>query len=331
MHLEPKTPSNLPSFSIVIETENLSTAELEGLFRCLETIQNQEPLVDAKEVLIVESGDVPSDIMKHICSEYPWISFCTIEAGTGYYEAKMKGVALTTGDVIILCDSDCIYEPNWLKNLLTPFTENPEIKVVAGEITTSASNPYGVAIALNYIFPRFSKSQELTSSSYYFCSNVAFRRDFLMQHPIPCDMPIYRGNCMIHAHNLNRQGYTIWHQPTARATHALPNGLSHFFWRFLFLGDNALAVSRLLLAKEQTVKPLQDLQSCLLIGFNKLKQLAVRVVTVFAEDWRRLIYLPLALPIALAALLLYFTGLIIGYFRPNYLLNTYNKLEAVEL
>lgn len=331
VELQPKTQSELPSFSIIIETENLSTAEIDGLFRCLKTLAEQDisPTL-ANEVLIVESGDVPAELIARIQSNYPWIQFRKIESDIGYYEAKMKGVALTTGEVIVLCDSDCTYEPIWLRNLLSPFANNPEIEVVAGETTTPAYGAYGIAIALTYIFPRFSRTEALAPASSYFCNNVAFRRSFLMQHPIPSELPIYRGNCTLHARNLSAQGYTIWRQPLSRATHAAPNGLVHFFWRFLLLGYDALAVERVNNSpeiKRQTVKPLQDLISCLSIDFNKFKELAKRFYTVFAEDIRRLLYLPLALPIALAALVLYFTGLVIAYFRPNYFVDSSGKVE----
>lgn len=331
MVLSTKTQSELPSFSMIVETENLSSAEIDGLFRCLKTLAAQDlsPTL-ANEVIVVESGDVSAELIARIKSDYPWISFRKIESDIGYYEAKMKGVGLTTGEAIVLCDSDCVYEPSWLRNILTPFADNSEIQVVAGETTTSANNVYGVAIALTYIFPRFSRSQTLSPSSGYFCNNVAFRRSFLMQHPIPSELPIYRGNCTIHARNLGAEGYTIWRQPLSRATHAAPNGLSHFFWRFLLLGYDALAVKRLgdNLTQRQTIKPWQDLISCIGIGLFKVKELAKRCYTVLAEDMRRLLYLPAALPIALAALFLYFSGLAIAYFRPNYFVASSGKVEV---
>lgn len=331
--LKKKNEAELPSFSIIIETENLSIAELDGLLRCLKTLGEQDisPTL-ANEVLIVESGDVPAELIERIQTNYPWIGFRKIESDIGYYEAKMKGVALTTGEVVVLCDSDCTYETIWLRNLLSPFANNPEIQVVAGETTTPADGAYGVAIALTYIFPRFCRQEALSPASSYFCNNVAFRRSFLMQHPIPSDLPIYRGNCTIHARDLSAEGYTIWRQPLSRATHAAPNGLSHFFWRFLLLGYDALAVKRIAdnppEIKRQTLKPLQDLISCLSIDFGKFKDLAKRFYTVFAEDIRRLLYLPAALPIALAALFLYFTGLVIAYFRPNYFVASSGKVEV---
>lgn len=176
VQLQPKTQLKLPSFSIIIETENLSSAELEGFSQCLTALAAQDLSPEnANEVLIVESGDVPADVIERLHADYPWITFRRIESGIGYYEAKMNGATLATGDIIVLCDSDCTYKSSWLRNILTPFSENPDIQVVAGETTTPASSPYSVAIALTYIFPRFSHQKVLSSSSSYFCNNVAFR------------------------------------------------------------------------------------------------------------------------------------------------------------
>ncbi|PPS45648.1 glycosyltransferase family 2 protein [Chroococcidiopsis sp. TS-821] len=318
----------LPCFSIIIETENLSSAELEGLSRCLDTLANQDVSpTTANEVLIVESGDVPVDVIERLRRDYPWLTFRRAEPGIEYYAAKMQGVGFTTGDVIVFCDSDCTYRSDWLRNLLTPFAENQDIQVVAGETTTPIFNPYELAIALTYIFPRFSQLSSLQPSASYFCNNVAFRRDFLLKYPIPTQLPIYRGNCVVHARSLKTQGYTIWKQPQSQATHAAPNGLSHFFWRFLLLGYDAIAVCRLSYDAHQS-QLIQDLRACLRLSWNKATEFTSRVYTVFAEDWRRIVYLPLALPIALAALVLYFTGLILGWVKPNAFLNAGDKVEV---
>jgi glycosyltransferase involved in cell wall biosynthesis len=318
----------LPSFSIIIETENLSSAELAGLSRCLDALATQDlsPTI-ANEVLIVESGDVPVDVIERLRQDYPWLTFRRTEPGVDYYTAKMQGVSFTHGEVIVFCDSDCTYETSWLRNLLTPFAENQEIQVVAGETTTPILGSYGLAIAMTYIFPRFSRLQALQPSSSYFCNNVAFRRNFLVKHPIPSQLPIYRGNCVVHARSLQDQGYIIWKQPRSQATHAAPNGLSHFFWRFLLLGYDALAVCRLSY-DTQISRLLQDLRACLRLSWNKATEFIGRFFSVFTEDWRYVIYLPIALPIALAALLLYFTGLVLGLLKPNAFLSADNTVQV---
>lgn len=323
----------LASFSIVVETENLSSAEIAGLTRCLDTLAAQDlSPTQAQEVTIVESGDVPKETIDRLCIDYPFLTVRRIAADIDYYTAKMKGIALTTGEIVVLCDSDCVYEPSWLRNLLAPFARQPEIQIVAGETTTPVTSAYELAIALTYIFPRFSERVNLDRTPAYFCNNVAFRRKFLLDHPIPAQLPIYRGNCTIHARSIQEGGDTIWQQPQARATHAAPNGLAHFYWRFLLLGYDALAVSRLerqsSTAEHPTWQPLRDAIACGGIGLWKVKQVLHRCYTVFAEDPRRLVQLPLAVPIAIAAVVLFGAGLLLAYFRPNYLLANASKIEA---
>ncbi len=158
-----------PSFSLIIETENLSSAELEGLGRSLDSLAAQtiSPST-ANEVLILESGDVPREMIKHLCFQYPWLTVRAIDAEMDYYAAKMRSVALTTGEVTVFADSDCIYESDWLCNLLAPFAQEPDIQVVAGETTTSANSPYGLGVSLTYIFPRWSGRRPLRPTSSYF-------------------------------------------------------------------------------------------------------------------------------------------------------------------
>ena len=44
---------------------------------------------------------------------------------------------------------------------------------------------------------------------------------------------------------LRRRGEVIYSQPQSRAYHALPEGISHFFWRFLLFGRDRAVRARL--------------------------------------------------------------------------------------
>jgi GT2 family glycosyltransferase len=243
----------------------------------------------------------------------------------------MKGVALTTADIIVFADSDCIYEPNWLSSLLKPFSEDATIQVVAGETRTSAEGLYGLGISLTYIFPPFSRKDTLQKTRYYFLNNVAFRRQFLLEQPIPTDMPLFRGNCALHASSFTKQGTPIWQQPQARACHAAPNGKAHFFWRYLLLGYDALLIYRLRQTNGKNLEAIHlisDFFICLALGVQKVKIALQRLVALIIEQPGRLLYLPLAAPIALASLLLFWAGLAIAYLRPNYFLSPTGRVEV---
>lgn len=320
---------NLPTFSIILETENLSTSELEGFYRSVTSLSEQNPSAQcANEVLIIDSGDTPPQILEQIRERYPWIAIHRSPSGISYYEAKMEGARLVTGEIVLLCDSDCVYAPGWLTQILIPFTTSPDVQIVGGDTATRSVGAYGLAMHFVYLFNGFSAKQQPYRSSAYYCNNIAFRRNFLLQHPIPTQLPLYRGNCYIHATSLIRQGYEIWRQPQAKATHAPPNGLSHFFWRFLLIGRDSLFMQRLV-TQINTSPPKNSHQDVtkprLITQIGNLFPILRRVKTV---DIRKLIYLPLAIPIMLAAWFLEWCGQLITYVHPNYLLRVYSAMEG---
>ncbi len=320
----------LPSFSIVLETENLANADLDGLANSLASLAEQDlSPAQAKEVILIDSGDAPPELLQQLCDRYPWVQVCTAPLGTGYYKAKMLGAELATGEVVVYFDSDCLYERDWLRQMLAPFADDERIQIVAGETQTRGRGPYGTAMALTYIFPRFSNQQQLAPTPQYYLNNVAFRRDFLLQHPMPTELPLYRGHCAIHASDLRHAGYTIWRQPRARAHHAPPANLSHFFWRFLAIGYDYYWQKRVMASDGRSRAQLDRRDP--VAGFRgKLQTFWERAGRMFAQQPQHWLYLPLALPIVLASVLLIAGGYLLTVLRPNYVLRTYNRILGEE-
>lgn len=337
---------SLPSFSIVLETENLANADLEGLTHSLTSLVNQDiPLAKANEVLLIDSGDAPPELLGQLCDRYPWIKIYPAPPSTGYYKAKMLGASLATGEIVVYADSDCVYEPHWLRTILETFTQDSDIQIVAGETTTRGRGPYGTAMALTYIFPQYSGKTQVTPTAQYFLNNVAFRRDFLLQNPIPAELPLYRGNCVIHIKNLKRERHTIWLNPNARATHAPPDGLSHFFWRFLLIGHDYYWQKELIrkdvgagllddlvdTTSSSKNPPLQQTNSPdrdpTVSGFGEKMQVGRdRMARLFVNNPRHAIYFPFAIPIMLTSVFLISAGYWITRWKPDYLLKTYDRI-----
>ncbi|WP_448526243.1 glycosyltransferase family 2 protein [Parathermosynechococcus lividus] len=320
LHCDPNAA--LPSFSIILETENLAAASLEGLCHSLRSLVQQDlPLDHANEVLLIDSGDAPQDLLRQLCQRYPWLKVYPAAADIGYYQAKMLGAQVATGEIVVYCDSDCWYEPTWLRIMVATFTQGEHIQVVAGETTTRGAGFYHTAMALTYIFPQYSGDSAVQPTSHYFLNNVAFRRAFLLAHPIPASLPLYRGNCVIHAHNLQQNGYLIWRQPKARASHAPPSSVSHFCWRFLLIGHDYYWLRRLLATSTpQHRQSFSGLQGKLKVFYERLRRMV-------HNNPRHLLYLPFCLPVAAISVLLIFTGHQLTAFNPNYLLKTYVAKE----
>jgi cellulose synthase/poly-beta-1,6-N-acetylglucosamine synthase-like glycosyltransferase len=327
MTVNPITVADLPSFSIVVETENLATADLQGLLGAIDGLAAQDPApTTAQEVLVIDSGDIPESVRSQLSQQYPWLTIDPAPAGITYYEAKMLGAKMATGEVLVYYDSDCIYEPQWLRTILQSFQDS-QVQVVAGETKTRGIGIYGTAMALAYIFPQYSNQMQMQQSSQYYLNNVAFRREFLLAHPIPTDLPLYRGNCVIHAQELVKAGQIIWRQPQARATHAPPNGWSHFYWRFLLIGYDYYWQKRLLAERSLYLSSLgqeaKDPTKSGLVG--KLKVLDDRFFKLIRSNPWHLFFLPLAIPIIFVSTLLIWLGYQITCRKPHYLLAKFEQ------
>ena len=298
---------NQRTFSIILETENLATSDIKGLQKSIASLAAQFP-EQANEILLIDSGNTPKELLESLQLSYPWLKIKTVPLETEYYESKMLGFEWTTGEIVVYYDSDCIYERNWLTTLISSF-DNVNIQIVGGETTTDGVGLYETAMALCYVFPQYSGRSNLFSVNQYFLNNVAFRRSVLEAIPIPTNLPLYRGNCVIHAQTLLAAGYTIWRQPKARSLHAPPNGLNHWFKRFLLIGHDLYWQRRLVrsplapLGRGGTREELIDdptvgqRRSNLSIGID-------RIIKMIRRDRRHVFYLPFCLPIVMVSVLL---------------------------
>ena len=318
------------TFSIILETENLETSDILGLTRSIATLNYQIPSPKlANEVLLIDSGNTPKALLAQLQATYPWLRVKTAPEHTSYYESKMLGAQWATGEIVVYYDSDCLYDRHWLSSILESFN-SPEIQVVGGETTTDGVGIYGTAMALCYIFPQYSNDvtsghKSLLPSSQYFLNNVAFRRSFLLDHPIPTALPLYRGNCVIHAQDLIASGHTIWRQPKARSLHAPPNGFKHFVVRFLLIGHDLYWQKKLLKKRSKTQEKSleQSSDDPSISNRSKLSIGLDRIAKMIDRDRRHAVFLPMCLPIVFIAVFLIVIGYQITRHKPHYLLNRF--------
>jgi glycosyltransferase involved in cell wall biosynthesis len=310
-----------PSFSVVIETANLSLADLDGLQETLKALAAQSlPIEHAREVLLADSGEVPEDVLGPVLDRYPWVRLMRLPRGTGYEELKMAGANAATGEVVVFVDGDCFYDRGWLEALLTPFSD-PSVLIVGGETTIDSSGPYGLAVAVVASFPARSSAPGLYPADRYHLNNVAFRRSVLEHIPIPSRRPCYRMSGL-HAAALLAAGYTIWRQPAAQARHASPNGLTHFFWRFLLVGYDGVVVPRLIAAEGRSSNASRDQRKRIfrLIRFWSAQGVA-KLIAEIRRQPSRVLSLPVTAPIIAGAVALQGVGALAGLIAPERLLD----------
>jgi glycosyltransferase involved in cell wall biosynthesis len=294
------------SVSILIETANLSSAELKNLADCLESLARQtHPIGSVREAIVLQAADDPAAI-EEICSGFPWVQVRNVAPGTGYGDVKAQSAVQAAGELVVLCDADCVYEPDWLERMIEALGRDG-VQIVGGETTTPVSGPYSLAVALTFVFPRFSGERELAPSLWYWANNVAFHRSFFEAVPLPSRLPLYRGQNVVHARLLEQAGQRVWRAPRARAFHQLPLR-SELLRRYELFGHDMVTLARLVEDRggrhyRMGIEPGAP-------RAGRARHFAARARSVFAEDPRRLCYAPAALPIVLAGMAAYGAGMI---------------------
>jgi glycosyltransferase involved in cell wall biosynthesis len=304
----PSAPAAPAEFAVVIEAINLQLADASRLAKCLASLDAQTlRLRQARRVVLVYTGDIPEGALLGHCRRFPWLSLQKIPDGTGYEQAKALAAEGLSSPLIVFCDSDCVYEPQWLERLLEPFRDE-SVEIVGGETAIEVEGAYDLAVAMSFSFDGFTGRAGLYEGERFHFNNVAFRASLLAAHPIRFGDPVYR--CpRLYATSLRTAGVHIHRQPAARAHHAPPNGLRHFFWRYLFLGHDAAAYGRIVGAEA--------------VGGRRtwLREIGRRLRRAAALlTPGRVLYLPLAVPIAAAAVVLGVTGFVIRLVSEHLLL-----------
>jgi hypothetical protein len=286
-----------PTFSIVIETENLTVVDLDELFGCLDSLGAQGDILHkADGVFVADAGVVPEAVLASLRERYPWVTVLRVDAGACYVELKLAGALETQSEVIVFCDGDVRYEPGWLEALLEGFRLRPDADVIAGETSTRITGPYSLAFALTFNFPRFTNEAELAPSTTYWANNFAVRRSIIAGIPIPDVAELYRGQIALHAMRLHSKSALILRQPRARAWHAVssPSGIAQ---RYVHLGRDATAV-RSITARESGSPYLGAMEPDR-PGEGAIGRVVGRLRQVARTQPLSLLALPLAMPIML--------------------------------
>lgn len=319
-----------PSFSIVIETENLDT-DHQSLLNCLDSLKSQDFSIEkANDILLVSNTLSSHNSLKIFKEKYPFLSIIESDEFINYYDQKMFGTERITGDIIVFADSDCIYEPSWLQNLLIPFIQDVDIKIVAGATKTSAYNIYSVAIAI-IMFSRYPRRTNLYPVVKYYPNNVAMLRSIFLDNKYSKRLPYHRLQIVLHSLDLLQRGYTIWKQPKARAVHAIPSTVDAFFWRFIMLGSDFMHYIRVIDKKEKEFLTKRNLKTHSNIFQSIYRRMKIRINNISAlllENPKNSLYLPFTVPIIFSSRILIITGLFISYFNPNYLFNKYKARKS---
>jgi putative glycosyltransferase (exosortase G-associated) len=122
-----------PQVTIVIPVHNSAGT----LYRCLESLAQQNYDVSRMEVVIIENGSTDNsfDVFNEFTSQFPQMSMRWVKIHeAGKAKALNSGVFLGTGQILINIDSDTILDPNVIVEAVRALTSDQEIAGATGAI-----------------------------------------------------------------------------------------------------------------------------------------------------------------------------------------------------
>jgi glycosyltransferase involved in cell wall biosynthesis len=105
---------------------------------CIKSIINANPssLISECEVIIIDDGKLPDEILKGIDSTLKQsgysLRYIQKDEKRGTFFSRILGIKKAKGDIILFIDDDAEMEKNYLETLLMTYNNNPEIAGVGG-------------------------------------------------------------------------------------------------------------------------------------------------------------------------------------------------------
>ena len=136
--------------SVIIPTHNRADA----LRACLESLQRQDVDPAALEVVVVDDGSEPemAPLVAEIAASGPFSMRCERQPTGGLNNARNRGVAASSGDVVAFLDDDTLVSPGWATAMLAAFTGHP-CSAVGGrtELQLAGPEPAWMASRRNFL------------------------------------------------------------------------------------------------------------------------------------------------------------------------------------
>lgn len=210
--------------------------------KCVESVLAQN-LGQGFEIIIVDDGS--SDNTKNIVKEFikknknKKIEIKLLEQkNSGPAFARNSGAKVAKGEVIVFTDSDCDAEKNWLKEMLSPFS-NAKVVGVQGAYKTKQKSLIARFIQAE-IEERYERMKKAECLDWIGSYSAAYRKEiYFKEGGFDSNFKIASGEDPDFSYRLSEKGYSLVFNPNAIVYHTHPESLEkylrkkfgHAFWR----------------------------------------------------------------------------------------------------
>jgi glycosyltransferase involved in cell wall biosynthesis len=228
-----------PSLSIVMDTSVGNGLGAIRVEHALAALRAQAHPHDHVQIIAVMYG--AAEPIAPVLGQFAVHERVVVPIGTGYYEAKRRGVEQADGEIVAFVDADNLALPDWARQITLPFVEHPDVLVVLGRhrFRQARLSRFWDILWWDRSFENEGPIDKLSAAN-----NVAFRREALTALWYP-DLGRMRGvweRAMTDA--MQRRG-TIWFAPAARVIHDFSPSLRGYAHLAYARGFNLLTSRRL--------------------------------------------------------------------------------------
>ena len=252
-----------PSLSVVIPVYNSETV----IERCLKSVVDAIP--ESKEIIVIDDGS--TDNTSEIASQFP-VRLFRLTGHFGLAEAKNKGLALSTGDIVVFIDSDTILDKDIFVELVSALGRD-RVGGVGGVVLPIKSSVFSDSLTVRLFgySPISEKKIREIDSTPGGCS--AYHRKVLMEIG-GFDTNLYAMHPGAEDFDLNirirKAGYKLLVVPSAKIYHEHPTTFLKLVRKWFSYGVSFFNVCRKHRLNREIIQILGWVSSCFLLLFTLL-------------------------------------------------------------
>jgi cellulose synthase/poly-beta-1,6-N-acetylglucosamine synthase-like glycosyltransferase len=165
----PRVPSNLPTASVIVPVRDGEAT----IGDCIDAILAVDYPPERREIVVVDNGSTDGTAAEIRARPVTYLH----EPRPGVSNARNRGIAESTGEILAFVDADCMVDPQWLTELVRPF-EDPEVGAVSGDLQhVPATTPAERQAAR--LLGNWQRYAFTSDPAYPITANAAYRRDVI--------------------------------------------------------------------------------------------------------------------------------------------------------
>lgn len=198
------------SISVIIPTYNAEKT----IGQCLHALKQQNYPSASYEVILVDDGS--KDATGEIARTYD-IKYLRQE-NSGPATARNKGAIVAKGEIILFTDSDCVPEPDWIREMAAPFNDK-SVMAVKGAYRNRQKSIVARFAQLEFE-ERFEMLKKAASIDMVDTYSAGFRKDaFLQLGGFDTSFPVANNEDTELSYRMSKLGFKMVFNPNAIVFH----------------------------------------------------------------------------------------------------------------